>query len=48
MKKTVNNSTKLSQEEFVSFSKRMIQRYYTELFGGNTVSSDEIFFSMVL
>lgn len=43
MKKTVNNSTKLSQEEFVSFSKRMIQRYYTELFGGNTVSSDEIF-----
>lgn len=48
MKKTVNNSTRLSQEEFVSFSKRMIQRYYTELFGGNTVSSDEIFFSMVL
>lgn len=43
MKKTVNNFTKLSQEEFVSFSKRMIQRYYTELFGGNTVSSDEIF-----
>ena len=43
MKKIVNNSTKLSQEEFILFSKRMIQRYYTELFGGNTVSSDEIF-----
>ena len=43
MKKIVNNSIKLSQEEFVSFSKRMIQRYYTELFGGNTISSDEIF-----
>lgn len=43
MKKTVNNSTRLSSEEFILFSKRMIQRYYTELFGGNTVSSDEIF-----
>lgn len=43
MKKIVNNSTRLSQEEFVSFSKRMIQRYYTELFGCSTVSSDEIF-----
>ncbi len=44
MKKIVNNSTRLSQEEFVSFSKRMIQRYYyTELFGYSIVSSDEIF-----
>ena len=43
MKKIVNNSTRLSQEEFISFSKRMIQRYYTELFGGSIVSSDEIF-----
>lgn len=33
MKKIVNNSTKLSQEEFVSFSKRMIQGYYIKLFG---------------
>lgn len=39
----VNNSTILSSEEFISFSKRMIQRYYTELFGASTVSSDEIF-----
>ncbi len=43
MKKIVNNSTRLSSEEFISFSKRMIQRYYTELFGGSTVSFDEIF-----
>lgn len=43
MKKIVNNSTRLSSEEFISFSKRMIQRYYTELFGSSTVSSDEIF-----
>lgn len=43
MKKTVNNSTKLNQEEFISFSKRTIQRYYTELFGSSTVSFDEIF-----
>lgn len=43
MKKIVNNSTRLSQEEFVLFSKRMIQRYYTELFGCSPVSSDEIF-----
>lgn len=43
MKKTVNNSTKLSSEEFISFAKRMIQGYYIKLFESSTVSSDEIF-----
>ena len=43
MNKIVNNSTRLSSEEFVSFAKRMIQGYYIKLFGSSTVSSDEIF-----
>lgn len=37
MKKTVNNSTKLSSEEFISFAKRTIQGYYIKLFGSSII-----------
>lgn len=51
MNKTINNSTRLSQEEFISISKRiiqMIQKYYTELFGCSTVSSGERIYVWVI
>ena len=43
MRKIVNNSTKLSQEEFVSFVKRMIKNHYKEFYGCSPISSDDIF-----
>ena len=41
--KIVNNFTKLSQEEFISFSKRMIRNHYKEFYGACPVIIDDIF-----
>ncbi len=43
MKKIVNNSTKLSSEEFIEFCKRMIRNSYKEFYGGSPVTTDDIF-----
>lgn len=43
MKKIVNNSTRLSQEEFISFAKRMIRNHYKEFYGCSPVTTDDIF-----